>query len=225
MPTKENKHMDPRSQHDNQEYDRRSLFGRGPAGHGQGHGPGMRGGRRGEGGFGRRGRGGFGGPFGGFDPEAMMGRGPRRGRGDVRTAVLMLLLERPMHGYEMIQEIKQRSAEAWSPSPGAIYPTLQLLADEGLITTDELDGKKVSALTDAGRSAATELTAGKTAPWDQASADAGDGANDLRHSIFQLMAAFKQVAMAGNDAQRKRTAELLDETRKKLYAILASDEN
>ena len=210
--------MDPRSQFENQEHDRRGRFG-----HGHGHGPGMRGGRRGEGGFGRRGRGG---PFGGgFDPESM-GRGPRRGRGDVRTAVLMLLLERPMHGYEMIQEIKARSNEAWSPSPGAIYPTLQLLADEGLITIDELDGKKVSKLTDAGRSAAEEVTSSKAAPWDQAAADAaGDGVNDLRQSAFQMMAAFKQIAIAGTDAQRKRTAELLDETRKKIYALLAADES
>jgi DNA-binding PadR family transcriptional regulator len=209
--------MDPRSHAHDHEHDHRGRFGRG-------NGPGLRGGRR-EGGFGRRGRGGFGGPFGGFDPEAMMGRGPRRGRGDVRTAVLMLLLERPMHGYEMIQQIKERSSEAWSPSPGAIYPTLQLLTDEGLITTEELDGKKVSKLTDAGRAAAEELAASKTAPWDDASADAGSGAHSMREAIFHLMSATKQMAMAGSDAQRQRTTELLDEARKKIYALLASDES
>ena len=208
--------MDPRSHHDNQEHDHRRGFGRG-------NGPATRGGRR-EGGFGRRGRGGFGGPFGGFDPEAGMGRGPRRGRGDVRTAVLMLLLERPMHGYEMIQEIKERSSEAWSPSPGAIYPTLQLLTDEGLITTDELDGKKVSKLTDTGRTAADELKATKTAPWDEASADAGDGAVDLRHSIHQLLTAVRST-FGGTNAQRQKVGELLDETRRKIYAMLAADEN
>ena len=180
----------------------------------------LRGGRREGGGFGRRGRGGFG--FG-FDPEAQMGRGPRRGRGDVRTAVLMLLLERPMHGYEMIQQIRERSSEAWSPSPGAIYPTLQLLTDEGLITTDDLDGKKVSRLTETGQTLAQELQATKTAPWDEASADAGSGAHSLREAIFHLMSATKQMAMAGTDAQRQRTTELLDETRKKIYALLAAD--
>ena len=152
-----------------------------------------------------------------------MGRGPRRGRGDVRTAVLMLLLERPMHGYEMIQQIRERSSEAWSPSPGAIYPTLQLLTDEGLITTDDLDGKKVSRLTETGQTLAQELQASKTAPWDEASADAGSGAHSLREAIFHLMSATKQMAMAGTDAQRQRTTELLDETRKKIYALLASD--
>ena len=114
---------------------------------------------------------GWGPPGMGFGPggPGAMGRGRRRGRGDVRTAALLLLLERPMHGYEMIQEIRERSGEAWSPSPGAIYPTIQLLNDEGLITTHDEDGKKVSSLTEAGRQAAEELAATKAAPWDQAS--------------------------------------------------------
>jgi DNA-binding PadR family transcriptional regulator len=153
-----------------------------------------------------------------------MGRGPRRGRGDVRTAALLLLLERPMHGYEMIQEIRERSGEAWSPSPGAIYPTIQLLTDEGLITTQDQEGKKVSSLTEAGRVVAEELAATKTAPWDEASSDAGEGAPSLRHAIHHLLMATKQVGMAGTDAQRQRATELLDETRRKIYALLASDE-
>jgi len=164
------------------------------------------------------------GPGGGYGPGGPMGRGPRRGRGDVRTAALLLLLERPMHGYEMIQEIRTRSSEAWSPSPGAIYPTIQLLNDEGLITTHDEDGKKVSSLTDAGRQAAEELAATKVAPWDKASDDAGEGAPNLRHAIHQLLMAVKQVAMAGSHAQRIRTTELLDETRRKIYGLLASDE-
>ncbi len=117
--------MDPRSNEHEHDHDHRG----GPFGRHQ-RGPG------------RRGRG-----FGGDSP---MGRGRRRGRGDVRTAALLLLLERPMHGYEMILEIRERSGEAWSPSPGAIYPTIQLLTDEGLITTVDEDGKKVSSLTDDG---------------------------------------------------------------------------
>jgi DNA-binding PadR family transcriptional regulator len=153
-----------------------------------------------------------------------MGRGPRRGRGDVRTAALLLLLERPMHGYEMILEIRERSGESWSPSPGAIYPTIQLLSDEGLITTQDQDGKKVSSLTEAGRVAAQELASTKTAPWDDASSDAGEGAPSLRQAIHHLLMATKQVGMAGTEGQRQRATELLDETRRKIYALLASDE-
>ncbi len=199
--------MDPRSDEHEHEHEHEHRGGPG----------GPFGGRR-ERGSGRRGRG-----FG-LGPDAPMGRGPRRGRGDVRTAALLLLLERPMHGYEMIQEIRERSGEAWSPSPGAIYPTIQLLADEGLITTNDQDGKKVSSLTDAGRTAAEELASTKTAPWDDASNDAGVGAPSLRHAIHHLLLATKQVAMAGTNAQRQRATELLDETRRKIYALLASDE-
>jgi DNA-binding PadR family transcriptional regulator len=143
----------------------------------------------------------------------------------VRTAALLLLLERPMHGYEMIQEIRERSGEAWTPSPGAIYPTIQLLTDEGLITTTDQDGKKVSQLTEAGRTVAEQLASSTTAPWDEASNAAGEGAPDLRHAIHHLLMAVKQVAMAGTTAQRQRATELLDETRRKVYALLASDES
>ena len=193
--------MDPRS-HDFQRNEHRGQW---------------RGGHRRDGGFGRRGR-------LGSDPEARLGRGPRRSRGDVRTAVLLLLLEQPMHGYEMIQTIRERSGDAWSPSPGAIYPTLQLLTDEGLITNEDRDGKKVSTLTEAGRTAAEELAASKTAPWDEASTDAGDAPN-LRKAIVRLIHAVKEISMAGTDAQRESTASLLDETRRKIYAMLASDES
>jgi DNA-binding PadR family transcriptional regulator len=153
-----------------------------------------------------------------------MGRGPRRGRGDVRTAALLLLLERPMHGYEMILEIRERSGGAWSPSPGAIYPTIQLLSDEGLIITHDQDGKKVSSLTDAGRLVADDIASTKAAPWDEASNDAGEGAPSLRQAIHHLLMATKQLAIAGTDSQRQRATELLDETRRKIYALLASDE-
>ena len=201
--------MDPRSH----EHHRGAPFGR------RNNDPRRGGPRREGGGFGRRGQRGF---DAGLDPSR--GRGPRRGRGDVRTAVLLLLLERPMHGYEMIQQIRERSDEAWSPSPGAIYPTIQLLTDEGLITVNDSDGKKVSSLTEAGRAAAQALADSTTAPWDDASSDAGGGGESLRRSVFQLMQAVRQVGMAGSQAQRQRTAELLDESRRKVYAMLAVDE-
>lgn len=130
-----------------------------------------------------------------------------------------------MHGYEMILEIRERSGEAWSPSPGAIYPTIQLLTDEGLITTVDQDGKKVSSLTEAGRTVAEELAATATAPWDAASRDAGEGAPNLRHALHQLVMAVRQVMMAGTTAQRQRATELLDETKRKIYAVLASDDD
>src|SRR6476659_5530418 len=85
-------------------------------------------------------------------PRYGRGRGgPRARRGDVRAAVLALLAERPMHGYEMIKEVEERTQGAWTPSAGSIYPTLQMLEDEGLIRGEESEGKRRFTLTDAGR--------------------------------------------------------------------------
>src|SRR3954465_239633 len=112
---------------------------------------------------------GFGGP--GFGPGPWGPRGGRGGprgrarRGDVRASILALLKDRPMHGYEMIQEIAERSGGAWKPSPGSVYPTLQLLEDEGLIASASEGGKKLFSLTDDGRTAAEE---GPEAPWEEA---------------------------------------------------------
>src|SRR6187431_248923 len=91
--------------------------------------------------------------------------GPRMGRGDVRAAVIALLAEKPMHGYQVIAEIEQRSGGAWKPSPGSVYPTLQLLADEGLITAAEDGGRKTYSLTPEGREVA-DAAADKSAPWE-----------------------------------------------------------
>lgn len=104
-----------------------------------GYGPGRRGSRQEDFGGGRAAFGPFGPPFGGGPfGGGRGGRGGGRGRarrGDVRASILALLKDRPMHGYEMIQEIGERSGGAWKPSPGSVYPTLQLLEDEGLITS------------------------------------------------------------------------------------------
>src|SRR4249919_1877467 len=82
--------------------------------------------------------------------------GPRARRGDIRAAVLALLAERPMHGYEMIKELEERTKGAWVPSAGSIYPTLQLLEDEGLVAGEESDGKRRFTLTEAGAKANDE---------------------------------------------------------------------
>ena len=112
------------------------------------------------------------------------GRG-RRGRGDVRAAILALLAERPMHGYEMIQELEARTGGVWRPSPGSVYPTLQLLEDEDLITGEEGEGRRRFTLTDAGREAA-ESERSAAAPWDEAAAGADSPLGRLRVAAVQL---------------------------------------
>lgn len=144
--------------------------------------------------------------------------GGRANRGDVRAAVLALLAEQPMHGYQIISELDERTGGAWKPSPGSVYPTLQMLADEGLVRSEPEGGKNVFHLTDSGRRTAAE---GDSAPWD---AVAGDGATvDVRRTIAQLAMAFKQVTHTGTVDQVERATRILNDARKAIYGILAED--
>jgi len=136
--------------------------------------------------------------------------------------VLALLNERPMHGYEMIQELDQRTGGIWRPSPGSIYPTLQLLEDEGLIVSETSEGRKRFTLTDAGRTEATQ--AAENAPWREFEDDTVSEAQEFKDAAFGIMHALRQVGFAGTDEQRSRALEVLVETKRKLYAILADSE-
>jgi DNA-binding PadR family transcriptional regulator len=153
------------------------------------------------------------------------GRGPGRGRhrvrrGDVRSAILALLDDRPMHGYEMIQELEERTGGRWTPSAGSIYPTLQLLEDEGLVSAEEVDGRKVYSLTDSGEKEVPERSvAGR--PWEQGDEDSPRF--EARKELFKLMGAAKQLARTDNDDQLAKAAEILKDARKKLYGILAEE--
>jgi DNA-binding PadR family transcriptional regulator len=183
-------------------------------------------------GFGRGfgGPGGFGPGFGpgfGFGPGG--GRGGRRGghsrrgrRGDVRAAILVLLAERSMHGYEIIQEVAERSQDLWKPSPGSVYPTLQLLVDEGLIVSTESEGsKKLFALTDAGKEAAEKVA---TPPWEEI-ADGVDPAHlNLRAAVGQLFGAVAQSAHAASEEQQQRILEIINNARREIYTILGEDD-
>lgn len=161
-------------------------------------------------GFGR----GFGGPW---------GPGPRARRGDVRAAILALLAEQPMHGYQVIQELERRTGGAWRVSPGSVYPTLQMLEEEGLITSQEVEGKRVYSLTDAGRARSESRTEVGRAPWDEVAGGGDETLHNLRDAAFQLGAAAMQVAHAGSKEQIDRTVAILNDARRQLYAILAED--
>jgi DNA-binding PadR family transcriptional regulator len=163
--------------------------------------------------------------------EYARSRGPRYGRGrggmrarrgDVRAAILALLAERPMHGYEMIKELEERTEGAWAPSAGSIYPTLQMLEDEGLIRGEERDGKRRFALTEAAAAEQAEK-AGDQTPWDAVKADADPEAINLKDSVRKLHHAIGQVFHAADEAQQKKVRELLDESRRKIYAILSEE--
>lgn len=175
--------------------------------------------------FHRHGGGHRGGPFGGGGGP-FGGRGPSRARrGDVRAAVLALLAEEPKHGYEMIKEIEERSDGLWKPSAGSIYPTLQLLEDEGLIVGEETGGKRRFTLTEEGRKAVEEREAsGGTLPWEEVRSGAPPEFVELGQSLHQLRAAITQAFHAADADQRGRIRDLLDETRRGIYAILSEKE-
>jgi DNA-binding PadR family transcriptional regulator len=149
------------------------------------------------------------------------GRGGRASRGDVRIAILLLLKERPMHGYEIISELGERTDGMWRPSPGSIYPTLSLLEDEGLVTSSEEDGKRRFSLTAAGTEQVAKRGDAKS-PWEEITASADPGALGLRESGMLLFAALAQVGRAGTSAQVNEAIAILDETRRHLYGLLAT---
>lgn len=150
------------------------------------------------------------------------GRGGRARRGDVRTALLMLLAEGPSNGYGLMQEIGERSQGVWRPGSGSVYPTLAQLEDEGLVRSVESDGRKFE-LTDAGREAVAERGEDRPAPWEEAAGDVDDDERALGQSMKQLAAAFAQVYRAGDAAQRTAAREVLDDARRSLYGLLAGD--
>ncbi|QKJ18717.1 PadR family transcriptional regulator [Microbacterium hominis] len=154
---------------------------------------------------------GFGGP----------GFGSRMGRGDVRAAVLALLLEGPMHGYQIIREIEERSGGVWKPSPGSVYPTLQMLSDEGLISAEESGGKKVYSLTEAGRAEAE--SAHGAAPWESSGMKDAARAAALPKAGAKLAQATATVGRTGSREQVEEAVAVLDEARRKMYAILAQE--
>jgi DNA-binding PadR family transcriptional regulator len=139
----------------------------------------------------------------------------------VRAAILTLLAERPMHGYEMIQQIAERSNGLWKPSPGSVYPTLQLLDDEGLISASKSHGsKKLFELTDEGRAAAEKVG---TAPWDEITEGADPGHMNLRAAVGQLFGAVAQSAHTATADQQQRIVEILNNARREVYGILGED--
>jgi len=176
-------------------------------------------GRRGEWHGGRHGDWrGFGGSAG-FGPS-FLGRGSRAARGDVRAAVLALVSEEPMHGYQIIREVSERSGGVWSPSPGSVYPTLQLLEDEGLVTSELHDGRRVYSATEAGRAAVAERQ-DRPAPWEEVASEADSSLVDLKELAVALLVASRQVAHAGSASDIAKAKTVLGDARKALYRILA----
>ena len=140
-------------------------------------------------------------------------------RGDIRRAILSALKEGPAHGYAVMQRLEEMSGGLWRPSPGSVYPHLQMLEDEGMVGSSESDGTRTFHLTDAG---VAEAEKGTPLPW-QTGGDSDDQIRNLRLAVTQLMGAAKQLSGAGESAQVERGIAIVQKARKELYQILAED--
>jgi DNA-binding PadR family transcriptional regulator len=182
--------------------------------------------------LGGRGRGGMGGgvwgfgggfPFGNF-PWGGGRRGPRARRGDIRAAILALLAESPRNGYQIMQELEQRSRGMWRPSPGSVYPALQQLEDEGLIQAKEEGTGRVFQLTEQGQKYVAEHRAETQAPWEWSTTEAEEGAYDLFGQIRPIVSALTQIVSSGQPEQLAKARKVLSDTRRGLYAILSEED-
>jgi DNA-binding PadR family transcriptional regulator len=152
------------------------------------------------------------------------GRGPKVRRGDVRAAALVLLAEQPRNGYQIIQEIAERSDGFWKPSSGSVYPALQQLEDEGLVEVDTQDGRRTFRLTEAGQTYVAEHKEELGAPWEAMKADMDDTSVELHTLLGQVAMAVVQVSQAATPAQLHQARQVLIDARRSLYQILAEDE-
>ena len=143
----------------------------------------------------------------------------RRG---VRPAILAVLVDRPMHGYQVIQELEERSGGRWRPSAGSVYPTLQQLEDELLVRSEELDGRRVYTLTDAGQAAAEEASPLKKHPWFDPQNE--KGTMDLRRLAVQVIGGAIQVSRVGSEDAKAQAREILVDARRRMYGLLAEDD-
>ena len=158
-------------------------------------------------------------PFGGA--MAFRRRGPRVRRGDVRAAILALLAESARNGYQVMQEIAQRSGGLWRPSSGSVYPALQQLEDEGLVAAQEEEGKRTFRLTEPGRAYVQEHAGELAAPWDAVTDTVGDRTAELAGDLGQVSAALMQVGQVGTEGQVEEARRILIRTRQALYELLA----
>ncbi len=174
---------------------------------------------------GRGGRGGWFGPRGGFGPFGGFPGGPRARRGDIRTAAMLLLAEGPLNGYQIMQEVEKRSGGVWRPSPGAVYPALSQLVDEGLVRTDDTGDRKAYVLSDEGRAQLDARDPGEPAPWDQMTESVSEDVGGLFREMRRVGMTTAQIAHLGSSAQIAHARRILADAYRALHGVLGDDES
>ena len=152
-------------------------------------------------------------------------RGPKVRRGDVRSAILDVLSAEPMNGYQVIQEIAERTGGVWKPSPGSVYPTVQQLEDEGLVEGVASERRRLLQLTAEGRRYVEEHPDEMAATWRAFEQAVEEEPSDLKPAIGQVMGAVWQIVTTGTRQQRAEAAEILADTRRRLYGLLAEGDS
>ena len=155
--------------------------------------------------------------FGGADE-------PRTRRGDIKFLLLELLSEQPSHGYDLIKRMETRYGGFRRLSPGSVYPTLQLLEDEGYVTSESTAGKRVYTITAAGKQFLSERTPQEPSDnsWETFK-NKPQEFDRLRQAAMELAGAVMQVARSGRSERMNRVKELLERTKREIYAILAEE--
>lgn len=143
--------------------------------------------------------------------------GHRARRGDMRPIILKVLQNKPMHGYEIISQLEEKSHGMWRPSAGSVYPTLQLLEDQELVSCEEANGKKVYTLTDKGTEEANKVEEHK-APWEDRMKSA-KSLKDLRHVFHDSMMSVKQIAAQNDEEKNEEVKKIFNEARDKLAKL------
>lgn len=143
----------------------------------------------------------------------------RTRRGDIKYILLTLLAEQPQHGYELIKQLEARYGGFYRPSPGSVYPTLQLLEEGGYLTSEQIEGKRVYTITDSGR----QLLADRD-PIDLIDReDKSQQLMELKEAIADLGTAVMLVARSSNLERMSRVREMLNKVKREIYAILAEE--
>ncbi len=145
----------------------------------------------------------------------------RTPRGDIKYILLSLLAEQSRHGYDLIKELEARYGGFWKPSPGSVYPTLQLLEEGGYLISEQVEGKKVYTITETGR----QLLAERGDPQDwMTRRNKPQQWMELGNAIADLGGIVMQVARSGNADHINRVREILNRAKREIYTILAEEE-
>jgi len=164
------------------------------------------------------------GPFGRFGGDFGNGGRKRHRRGDIKYILLEMIAEKPQHGYELIKTLEQRYGGFYRPSPGTVYPTLQLLEEEGSVTSETVDGKKIYTITEMGRKQLDERDHDEDEWAGRRKRFFAEGKPkfvELSQSAMALFETVMQAARFGTPEQVKEVQDLLARTTQEVHTIMS----